>query len=176
MGRLPTVVSVAAPSGSGKTTLVTRLIERLSARGFRVGAIKSDAHGVELDTPGKDTHRMRASGAETTALVSSDQIAIFRDRAAPEMALIDLVETFFSELDFVLVEGFRRHGFPTLVVSRRGVDMTGWRWPEHVLALVTDEPRDDLPCLDLDDVDGVAELLCRLGSREAAPPAPGEDA
>ena len=124
----PTVLSFAAPSGTGKTTLLCAVIEALKARGHRVGAIKGDAHGVELDTPGKDTHRMRAAGARTTALVSRDQIAVFRDEAAERVPLRLIVDAFFGDHDFVLAEGFRSHGLPTVVINgkyRTSASMAG---------------------------------------------------
>jgi molybdopterin-guanine dinucleotide biosynthesis protein MobB len=155
----PKVIAFAAPSGTGKTTLICSLIEQLRADGQRVGAIKSDAHRVELDTPGKDTHRMRKSGSEATALVSRDQIAFFRDAPGRELPLDQIVALFFSDLDFVLAEGFRSHGHPTLVVRRSGVEMEGWQWPSNVAAVVSDTPHEGLPVFALDDVSGIAAFL-----------------
>jgi molybdopterin-guanine dinucleotide biosynthesis protein B len=128
-----------------------------------VGAIKSDAHGVELDTPGTDTHRMRKGGAETTALVSSGQLAVFRDGARHEVPLSKLIEVFFSDLDFVLLEGFRSHTYPTIVVRRAGVDMEGWREPANVVAIASDvELEEGATVLALDDTEGIADLVCGL--------------
>jgi molybdopterin-guanine dinucleotide biosynthesis protein B len=164
----PTVIAFAAPSGTGKTSLITRLLAELKGRGLRVGAIKSDAHRVELDTPGKDTHRMRESGAEVTGLVSRDQVAIFRDAPGEDMTIRRIVEVFFSELDLVLAEGFRSQGYPTLVVSRSGIDMSGWEWPGNVIAVVSDREHEELPRFALDDVAGIADFLCRkLAERPA---------
>jgi len=160
----PTVVAFAAPSGTGKTTLVTALIARLKAQGHRVGAVKSDAHGVELDTPGKDTHRMRESGAETTALLSRDQIAIFRDGHSEPVPLQRIVDVFFSDLDFVIAEGFRNHRVPTIVVRREGVDFTDWKWPDEVCAIVSDRPETGMPSFGLEDIEGIASFVCRLRS------------
>ena len=159
MGQRPTVVSFAAPSGTGKTTLVTKLIAELKARGRRVGAIKSDAHRVELDKPGKDTFRMREAGAETTALVSRDQIAVFRDGPGSEIPLGEIVDVFFRDQEIVLAEGFRRHGFPTVVVSRAAVSREGWDWPVQVAAIVSDEPFDHARRFELDDVAAIADWI-----------------
>lgn len=157
----PVIVAFAAPSGTGKTTLIEALIGRLRARGLRVGAIKSDAHRVELDTPGKDTHRMRESGAEVTALVSRDQIAIFRDAPGPEHPLAQVVSIFFAHLDVVVAEGFRSQGVPTVVLCRSGVPMEGWAWPREVIAVAGDGPAPEgLPRLDLDDPEAIARFLC----------------
>ena len=156
----PVVIAFAAPSGTGKTTLICRLLEELRERGLHVGAIKSDAHRVQLDTPGKDTHRMRESGARTTALVSRDQIAVFRDAPAPEIRLAEIIALFFSELDVVLAEGFREHGFPTVLVRRSEVTDDDWRRPDHVVAIASDAPTDAPDSFGLDDVTALADHLC----------------
>ena len=157
----PVVVSIAAPSGSGKTTLIEKLIRELCQLGLRVGAVKSDAHRVELDRPGKDTHRMRQSGAHVTALVSENQIAVFRDVPGPPISLADVVRLFFPNVDLVVAEGFRSRGLPTIVVCRRGVSLEGWAWPANVIAVATDEdvPTESLR-LDLNRPDTVAAFLC----------------
>ncbi len=154
------MVAFAAPSGTGKTTLIEKLVPHLKARGLRVGVIKSDAHGVELDTPGKDTHRFRQAGSETTALVSRDQLAIFCDETPRDFPIESLIELFFADLDVVLLEGFRSHDFPTIVVRRGGVDMGDWRWPKNVLAVASDgtgnESHTSVP---LDDLEAIGALV-----------------
>ena len=166
----PPIVAIAAPSGSGKTTLIEALLSNLTRRGLRVGAVKSDAHRVELDRPGKDTHRMRTSGAEVTALLANDQIAVFRDVPGELAPLDTIVELFFSKLDLVLAEGFRARALPTIVVERKGVSLDGWERPKHVIAVATDEVMEtEAIRLDLNDVDQVAAFLCKrfdLGNRE----------
>jgi molybdopterin-guanine dinucleotide biosynthesis protein MobB len=161
MATNPKLVAFAAPSGTGKTTLIERVIAHLESSGLRVGAIKSDAHRVELDTPGKDTHRMRASGAATTALVSKDQIAVFRDSPGPEFRLEDIVALFFADMDIVLAEGFRSHGHPTIVVHRDGTDMRDWEWPANVVAVASDVAFDGVTHLPLGDVPAIADFVLR---------------
>jgi len=165
----PAVVAFAAPSGSGKTTLLVKVLAHLKAAGHHVGAVKSDAHRVELDKPGKDTHRMRDAGAEVTGLVSRDQIAIFRDAPGPELRLAHMIEVFFAHLDLVLAEGFRSQGYPTIVVCREGIDMKGWEWPSNVVAIVSDTPTDKAhPTFALNDIAGIAAFVQDLARPEEA--------
>lgn len=49
------VISVVAKSGTGKTTLLEKLIAELKRRGYRVGAMKHDAHQFDIDREGKDS-------------------------------------------------------------------------------------------------------------------------
>jgi len=52
------VISVVAKSGTGKTTLLEKLIAELKRRGYRVGAMKHDAHQFDIDREGKDSWRL----------------------------------------------------------------------------------------------------------------------
>ncbi len=60
--RMP-VLAVCGWSGSGKTTLLESLIPLLRERGLQVAVVKNDAHGVEVDRPGKDSDRLFRAGA-----------------------------------------------------------------------------------------------------------------
>jgi molybdopterin-guanine dinucleotide biosynthesis protein B len=165
---MPQVISFAAPSGTGKTTLICSLIEPLKAHGLRVATVKSDAHRVQLDTPGKDTHRMRESGSLATALVSRDQVAIFRDSPAEPVDLAQIIDLFFADMDVVLAEGFRNHGYPTIVVERTGVSASDWKWPEDVVGYVSDGEHADLPTFGLDDTEAICDFLVAMLSGDAS--------
>ena len=56
------IISIVGASNSGKTTFLEKLIPELASRGYRVGAVKHDAHGFEMDREGKDTWRLRGAG------------------------------------------------------------------------------------------------------------------
>ena len=61
---IPAIVSIVGPSGSGKTTLLEKLIPELVNRGLKVGTIKHDVHGFDMDRPGKDSWRHKRAGAQ----------------------------------------------------------------------------------------------------------------
>jgi molybdopterin-guanine dinucleotide biosynthesis protein len=42
-----------------------KVIKELKKRGHRVGAVKYDSHGFDVDRPEKDGYRMTAAGGET---------------------------------------------------------------------------------------------------------------
>ena len=75
----PPIVSIVGPSGVGKTTLLERLIPELTGRGYRVGTIKHDVHGFEIDQPGKDSWRHKHAGAQVTVISSPNQIGMVMD-------------------------------------------------------------------------------------------------
>ncbi len=135
---LPPMVSFVAPSGTGKTTLVEAVVATLIRRGWRVGAVKHDAHRIELDTEGKDSWRLRKAGAETL-LVGVNQLAWMSDDAASP-PLADLVRLFYANHDIVIVEGYRSAGLPTILVERPEVADATWHRPDPHVVLATVHP------------------------------------
>ena len=92
-------------SGSGKTTLLESLVPRLTWRGLAVAVVKHDAHGVALDTPGKDSDRLFRAGA-TVALRGPDEVAV-RTRPSESTTLERVVRRLLRHHDVVLVEGHK---------------------------------------------------------------------
>lgn len=161
MGRLPPIVAFAAPSGTGKTTLIEGVIRVLVGRGLRVGVLKTDAHRVVLDTPGKDSWRFSEAGAVAVAVVSSARLALFK-QIEGDVTLVSAVDRLMPQVDIVLAEGFRRSGIPTIRVHRSGgPGFSGWDPPRHVMAWASDVPLpdEDAPVLPLDAPEKVADWL-----------------
>ncbi len=145
----PPMVSFVAPSGTGKTTLLSGVIELLSSQGYRVGALKHDAHRIELDTEGKDSWRLREAGAASTMLMGRNQLAWFgEDGQAPP--LDQMAQLFFGSCDLLLVEGFRSAGLPTVLVARPDHVDDRWEPPDPSLVIATVSP---------DEVAAVASLI-----------------
>jgi molybdopterin-guanine dinucleotide biosynthesis protein MobB len=109
-------IAIVGPSGSGKTTLITQLIKILTARGYRVGAIKHTHHDFEIDHPGKDSFVLKAAGASTVALVAPHKLAIVSDLSS-ELAVEGLLARYFEDVQLVLVEGFTHSALPKILVG-----------------------------------------------------------
>ena len=59
----------------GKTTVLETLIPAIIHSGYTVAAVKYSTHAHELDTPGKNSWRLKQAGAEVTAMVTPKEIA-----------------------------------------------------------------------------------------------------
>lgn len=114
------VLGFAAYSGTGKTTLITQLIPILKSSGLRVALIKHSHHNFEIDQPGKDSYRHREAGASPVMLVSSHRRAIITEFDEIKEPTLDDQLKFFdqSELDLILVEGFKAARFPKIELHR----------------------------------------------------------
>jgi molybdopterin-guanine dinucleotide biosynthesis adapter protein len=101
------VAAIVGSSGSGKTTLIERLIGAARERGLSVSTIKhTHHHDIELDTPGKDSHRHRLAGASEVIVASDSGWA--RIAASPVPAGLQILLGQLRPVDLVLVEGFKQ--------------------------------------------------------------------
>lgn len=162
----PPAVAFVARSGTGKTTLVESLIIVLKSKGYRVGALKHDAHRFEIDQPGKDSARFTAAGAEVMVLVSDDTVAMVQKPPDPPK-LENILQLCFTGLDLVLVEGYKTSDLPKIEVHRAQLKKPllgrGEKHDPNLVAVVSDSPDSlgqlDVPVLDLADPAAVADFL-----------------
>jgi molybdopterin-guanine dinucleotide biosynthesis adapter protein len=158
------IIGLAGWSGSGKTTLIKKLIPRLIARGISVSTLKHAHHGFDLDQPGKDSFFHRAAGATEVIISSAKRWAILHElREQPEWDLAALVGK-MSPVDLVLVEGFKRDAFPKLEIHRIA-NSKPLIHPEdpHIIAVASDSalPAAQVPVVDLNDIEAIADLLLK---------------
>jgi molybdopterin-guanine dinucleotide biosynthesis protein B/molybdopterin-guanine dinucleotide biosynthesis protein len=157
--RHPALVAVVGKSDSGKTTLIERLVPELVALGLRVGTVKHDAHGFDIDHPGKDSWRHGQAGAEAYAVASPDKLA-FVTRLAEELPLTDVVRRFFAGFDIVVAEGYKRTAPHRVELFRLAAGHAEPLCaPGEALALVTDADLAHAHRFGLDDARGLARFL-----------------
>ena len=154
-------------SGVGKTTLLTRLIPALGQRGIRVSIIKHAHHSFDVDHPGKDSYKLRESGAIQTLLGSRQRWALMTELAhieprRPQPSLADLAAQLDASLaDIILVEGFKQEPIAKIELHRPalGFPLLAPEDP-HIIAVATDAPvKTRLPVLDLNASADIAEFV-----------------
>lgn len=146
MNRRVPIISIIAPaSGTGKTTFIENLIIRLKAMNIKVGVVKSDAHGFNLDVEGKDSWRFQQAGAQSIAVVSPKGWFMIQNSSSREdlMKIANKMEG----VDLILTES-RTHGTNPAISLYRSI-----REPiisDDVVAIFTDKK--------IDDVDGILQF------------------
>ncbi len=104
------VLAVCGFSGSGKTTLLESAIPRLVERGLAVAIVKHDAHGFEVDRPGKDSDRFFRAGATVT--LSGGQQQFERRGVGAMLSLEAVLARLGRDHDLLLVEGHKDTPLP----------------------------------------------------------------
>jgi molybdopterin-guanine dinucleotide biosynthesis protein B len=156
------VIGLAGWSGSGKTTLLTRAIPRLVARGLSVSTLKHAHEGFDIDLPGKDSHSHRSAGATEVLIGSAARWALIHElRGSAEPPLTDLLRK-LSPVDLVVIEGYKRAPHPKLEVHRAAIGKPLLHPDDPaIVAIATDTPLPaaKVPMIDLDDIEGIVDLL-----------------
>jgi molybdopterin-guanine dinucleotide biosynthesis protein B len=158
----PAIISIVSKKKSGKTTLLEKLIPELKRRGYRVGTVKHDTHGFDIDHEGKDTYRHKACGADAVLISCPWKLSLIKD-TPEEMPLTQLVDRYLNDMDIVLTEGFRRANLPQVEVFRSAAHDT----PLHskgeknsLVAVLSDRPVDlGVPNLGINDYQALADLI-----------------
>jgi len=159
------IMGFAAFSGTGKTTLLEQLLPVLTRSGVRVGMIKHTHHQFDIDTPGKDSYRLRKAGAVQTLIASSQRWALMTETPVEDPpGLNKLISRLDQEqLDLILVEGFKQACFPKIELHRPGLGHP-LLFPadENIIAIASDSVvniETDLPRLNLNQPEEIANFI-----------------
>lgn len=155
------LIGLAGWSGSGKTTLLSQLIPELTSRGLRVSTIKHAHHKFDVDQPGKDSFQHRQAGATEVMVSSANRWALMHElRNAPEPSLKELILQ-MSEVDLLLVEGFKHDLHPKLEVYRPSVGKPMLNPNDDcIVAIASDSalPAARVPVVDIGDLASIADI------------------
>ena len=157
--RIPLVTISAPVSNTGKTTFIERVLPELRARGIRVGVVKGDCHGYDVDERGKDSWRFKEAGAAGVAVVSPH--GYFIEQRTETRADLAAIAARLTDVDLVLIES-RRHGTaPRIELFRERGELT---LPCDAAACFT-KPQQGLTEVReyaLDDAEKAAEVIAFL--------------
>jgi molybdopterin-guanine dinucleotide biosynthesis protein B len=162
--RIP-VLGFAAFSGTGKTTLLKQLLPLLRQQGLRIGMIKHTHHDFDIDQPGKDSYELRKAGASEMLVASGRRWALMVEtEKSGDPILQDMLKRLDqSELDLILVEGFKHERFPKIELHRSNLNKPRL-YPDDasIIAFATDdrsEQQTAIPQLDLNNCAAIAGFI-----------------
>src|SRR5262249_50682214 len=141
---------------------------------LRVSTMKHAHHGFDVDQKGKDSYEHRLAGATEVLVTSARRWALMhenRDEAEPGP---DALIGHMSEVDLLLIEGFKRELHDKLEVYRPTLGMPLLAAEDAtVVAVASDGPVPGLavPVIDRNDTAAIADFIvahCRLVPRPPA--------
>lgn len=161
MNDIPVICIVAGRSDTGKTTFMEKLIQELVQRGYKVGAVKSDTHGFDIDIPGKDSWRFAQAGAKSTTIIGPDKYAIIQ-KTEHKREIEDVIPL-IEDVDIILVEGYKASSRPRIEVIRKEKGTEIISPSEYLIAIVSDVKglNASVPVLDINDFQGVVDIIVK---------------
>ncbi|MFT5809051.1 MAG: molybdopterin molybdotransferase [Moritella dasanensis] len=166
------LLGFAAFSGTGKTTLLEAMLPKLVARGIRVAVIKHAHHDFDIDQPGKDSHRLRKAGASQMLISSRCRRALVTETPDEEATLPHLIAQLDqTQLDLILVEGFKKLSFPKIELHRSEVGKP-WLHPtdDNIIAVAANvavpvsesAEKASRPLLDINNLEQITDFVVRF--------------
>ncbi len=154
------IISIVGKSDSGKTTLIEKLIPELTRRGYRIGTVKHDVHGFEVDREGKDSWRHKQAGAHTVVISSPKKVALIRD-VENDLTLEEIRKKLIQDVDLILSEGYKKDVEPKIEIFRKEKHKELLCTKDNnLVAIVSDkEFKVGVPCFFLDNIKGVADFI-----------------
>lgn len=154
------IISIVGKSDSGKTTLIEKLIPELTRRGYRIGTVKHDVHGFEVDREGKDSWRHKQAGAHTVVISSPKKVALIRD-VESDLTLGEIRKKLIQDVDLILSEGYKKDVEPKIEIFRKEKHKELLCTKDNnLVAIVSDkEFKVGVPWFFLDDIKGVADFI-----------------
>ena len=158
----PCVIGVcAANSGSGKTTLIEKLIPQLIQKGLIISVIKHAHHKFDIDTPGKDSFRLRESGAHQTLIFNNHRSALITENVKKTFNIDEVITQISSDADIILIEGLKNMNFPKIEVHRKEISKEIlFKKDSTIIAFISDLLIDiKIPSFDINDINSIVNFI-----------------
>ncbi len=165
------LLGFAAYSGTGKTTLLEAMLPKLVERGIRVAVIKHAHHNFDIDQEGKDSYRLRKAGASQMLISSRYRRALVTETPEDEASLPYLIAQLDqTQLDLILVEGFKKLSFPKIELHREEVGKP-WLHPDdnNIIAVAANIDADTtLPKLNINNLEQLTDFVVAFAKENNA--------
>lgn len=150
------ILAICGIKNAGKTTFIERVLPFLRNENIRIGVIKHDGHGYQADVPGTDSFRYWNAQADAVAIYDAEKFTVTRR----ETISLDGILNAFSDMDLIIVEGWKSTSCIKMEIVRRAVSSIAASNPENRLALISDcltETR--TPVFHPDDIENIARFI-----------------
>ena len=114
------IASVVGKKNTGKTSLTVKIIEELTRRGYNVASIKHSHHTMEMDRENTDTWKHKEAGSKIVVGIGST--TFFNIRETLDLDRLLYLIKHVGNMDFVIIEGFKRYNYPKIATSSDVVD------------------------------------------------------
>lgn len=129
-------IQIVGYKNSGKTTIASKFLRSVSRNGCSAGTLKHHGHGgrVEFRDEGTDTFTHRAAGAAVSGVEGGGTFQLCLDMPLNFQQLLAMYESL--SLNLLLVEGFKEHQLPRVLLLKKDEDLVLLKESDEVLAVI----------------------------------------
>ncbi|PFG05090.1 molybdopterin-guanine dinucleotide biosynthesis protein B [Bacillus sp. es.034] len=134
------VIQVVGFKNSGKTSLVCKMIEWATQSGISVSSCKHHGHGGKPDVvEGTDSSFHQRAGAKISGVEGDGMLQLSISK--PDWQLNDILSIYsYMKTDLIIVEGYKKEGYPKIVLLRNQSDQRILQEIVNVRAVISPFP------------------------------------
>ena len=154
------IIGIVGWKNSGKTSVIKKIIEQLSAKKYKVASIKHAHHEFDIDHKNTDSYIHREAGSSQVIISSSKRwVKITELNNSKEQSLNDLLNE-LSEIDVVIVEGFKNDNHPKIEIIKEGSDDYLFNKISNIRAVISEEKiNTDLKQFKKNQIDNIVNFI-----------------
>ena len=122
---------------------------------------KSHHHKFDIDTPGKDSFRLRESGAYQTLIFNDNRSALITENVKDAFNVDEVITQISSDADIVLIEGLKNMSYPKIEVHRKEISKEIlFKKDSTIIAFISDLLIDiKIPSFDINDINSIVNFI-----------------
>ena len=154
------IVGIVGWKNSGKTYFVSKIINKLQIKNYRVASIKHAHHEFDIDHKDTDSYIHRKAGS-TQVIVSSSKrwVKITELNNSKEQTLNYLLNQ-LSDTDIVIVEGFKNDNHPKIEIIKKCNNDYLFNKISNIKAVISDEKiNTDLKQFKKNEIDNIVNFI-----------------
>ena len=154
------IVGIVGWKNSGKTHFASKIINKLKSKNYKVASIKHAHHEFDIDQRNTDSYIHREAGSSQVIVSSSKRwVKITELNNSKEQSLNDLLNE-LSEIDVVIVEGFKNDNHPKIEIIKEGSDDYLFNKISNIRAVISEEKiNTDLKQFKKNQIDNIVNFI-----------------
>tara|TARA_Y100000768_G_C23836291_1_gene613900 strand:- start:262 stop:747 length:486 start_codon:yes stop_codon:yes gene_type:complete len=156
------IIGIVGWKNSGKTFLVSKIINKLKTKNYRVASIKHAHHEFDIDHKNTDSYIHREAGSSQVIVSSSKRwVKITELENSEELSLNTLINQ-LNETDIVIVEGFKNENHPKIEIIKTDNNNYLFNKILNVKAIISEEKiNTDLKQFKKNEIDNIVKFILK---------------
>ena len=133
------IVGIVGWKNSGKTYFVSKIINKLKIKNYRVASIKHAHHEFDIDHKDTDSYIHRKAGSTQVIVSSSKRWVKITELDNSSEKTLDYLINQLTNVDIVIVEGFKNYDHPKIEIIKTEKNEYLFNKIKNIKAVISDK-------------------------------------